>query len=328
MVDEAEPAPAEQQPPARPARGLGRGLSSLLGENPSAAPAAPAAGQMQVPVELVRRNPDQPRKSFDETEIEALAQSIRAQGILQPILVRPIAGATGEYQIIAGERRWRAAQRAGLHQVPVVVREMSDQEALELGILENVQRQDLNAIEEAQGYFILIQNFNRTQDEIAQSVGKSRSHIANLLRLLALPESVRALVVKGDLSAGHARALLGAADPEKTAKLVLDKGLNVRQVEQMVRQTAQSSEGRPKNHPNTDNSPQPQALKALEVPQLQPSDVNKDPDTVALEADIASVLGLYVDIRHFGEQGGDVTIRYETLEQLDDICRRLSRHVV
>lgn len=316
---------SDETPSGKPARGLGRGLSSLLGETaPKKDTAAPAAPN-EVPIELIRRNPDQPRKTFDDVELEALAQSIRTHGILQPIMVRPMPQVDGEFQIIAGERRWRAAQRAGLHTVPVRVVDMDDRDVLEVAILENVQRADSNVLEEAQGYADLMQTFGRTQEEIAQAIGKSRSHVANLLRLLALPEGVKALLAGGQISAGHARALLGAQHPDKLAKLIVDKGLSVRQVEFAVRQEGEPK-GKPvKNSPNTDDSPQSQAKRAERI--VRP-EVEKDPDTVALEADIASVLGLCVDVRHFGSEGGEVVVRYETLEQLDDVCRRLSRHSV
>jgi ParB family transcriptional regulator, chromosome partitioning protein len=286
-------------------RGLGRGLSALLEETEAtvAEPAAVGASVLVAPIELLRRNPDQPRRSFPDEEIDGLAASIREKGLLQPILVRPAPGAPGEYQIVAGERRWRAAQRAGLREAPIIIRELDDAETLEIAILENVQREDLNPMEEAGGYKALIERFGRTQEAVAQVVGKSRSHIANTLRLLALPEPVQDMVIDGRLSAGHARAIMTADNPSALARAVVERGLNVRETEAMARQAA----GRPK----ASRSPS----RAAPV---------KDADTRALENDLADVLGLAVEVL---DQGGigEVRIRYATLEQLDDLCRRLTR---
>ncbi|MGC8536886.1 MAG: ParB/RepB/Spo0J family partition protein [Rhizomicrobium sp.] len=276
------------------ARGLGRGLSSLIGSAP-ALDARTAKAQRTLPVAFLRANRFQPRKTFQDADLEDLANSIREKGVLLPILVRPIAGETGQFEIVAGERRWRAAQLAKLHEVPVVVRELSDAESLELAIIENVQRADLNAIEEAAAYQELIERFGYTQEKLATEVGKSRSHIANILRLLKLPETVKALVRDGKLTAGHARTLVGRSDAEALAQQILEAGLNVRQAEQRTH--------RHKAHRARD----------------------KDPDTRALEHSLTNVLGLKVEIADRGDAGGHLTISYRTLEQLDDLIRRLSR---
>ena len=266
--------------------------------------ATPAPGQ-ETPIELLRRNPDQPRRSFGETELDELAASIREKGLLQPILVRPAPGAAGEFQIVAGERRWRAAQRAGLHTVPVVVRELDDLDVLEIGIVENVQRADLTALEEALGYKALIERFGRTQEQVAQVVGKSRSHVANALRLLNLPDDVQEHITAGRLSAGHARAIASAPDPSRLAHAIVDKGLSVRQAEAMAR----DAQDRPKG-----GEP---SLRASSSPR------GKNPDTRALEQDLSDATGLQVDIDD-RDGRGQVVIRYESLEQLDMICQRLS----
>ncbi len=288
-------------------RGLGRGLSALLGEAAAegdGAPHAPGEGVREVPIELIQRNPQQPRRIFAEAEIEELAASLREKGILQPILVRPLADHPSEYQIVAGERRWRAAQKAGLKTVPVLVRELSDLETLEVAIVENVQRADLNAVEEAQAYRALMDQFGRTQDAVAQVVGKSRSHVANTLRLLSLPADVREHIEAGRLSAGHARALATATDPSALAERVIQKGMSVRQAEALARESAEGK--KPKGG-------RPAASKA------------KSPDTLALEQDLADVLGLEVELSDRDGRGGTLTIKYATLEQLDDLCRRLMR---
>jgi ParB family chromosome partitioning protein len=277
-------------------RGLGRGLSALLDEVE-----APADGQRaavsEIPLEAIKANPDQPRRHFGEPELEELAQSIREKGVLQPILVRPAVFA-GEFQIVAGERRWRAAQRAGVRLIPALVRSLSDEEVLEIAIVENVQRQDLSPIEEAEGYRALVEKFGRTQAQVAETVGKGRVHVANALRLLQLPAAVQALVREGRLTAGHARPLIGVANAEQLAVEVVGRGLTVRQAETLARNGAASR--RP---------PRPR---------------HKDADTLALEADLGEVLGLPVEIRDAGG-AGEVRLRYATLEQLDDLCRRLTR---
>jgi ParB family chromosome partitioning protein len=283
-------------------RGLGRGLSALLGEAEEIAHAVePAEGVREIPVELIHRNPDQPRQVFPPAEIEELAASIRDKGVLQPILVRPSARTPGEYEIVAGERRWRASQLAGLRTIPALVRTLDDDRALEIAIVENVQREDLNPMEEARAYRALMDRFGYTQDKAAGAVGKSRSHVANMMRLIQLPERVQELVTGGQLSAGHARALLTAEDPQALAELAVDKGLTVREVEAAARANGQA----PKKASG-------------------PRRARKDADTAALEADLEDALGLSVDIADRGG-AGEVRIRYESLEQLDEICRRLTR---
>ncbi|MEQ1709430.1 MAG: ParB/RepB/Spo0J family partition protein [Terricaulis sp.] len=317
---------------ARP-RGLGRGLSALLGEPvkteaakpapawtapppiepprnvfelpvTSAPPAAPAAsgeiGPRGIAIDLVQRNPSQPRKHFDEGELNELSNSIRAHGVLQPILVRPLAG--GKFEIVAGERRWRAAQRAGLHAIPAVVRELNEVEVLEIAIVENVQRTDLNPIEEAQGFQALIDRFGRTQLEIAESVGKSRPHIANMLRLLQLPDDLQEMVRDGRLSSGHARAILTAPDPRMLAQRVINEGLNVREIERLAQQAKDEKHG-----PRVSSSP---------------AHESKNADTRALEQSLSNALGLEVVIDDKGGAGA-MRISYRTLDQLDDLCRRL-----
>ena len=286
-------------------RGLGRGLSALLDEAAEAAVSGEApvtTGTSETPIELIHRNPDQPRRDFSEADIDDLAASIREKGVLQPILVRPIPGATGEFQIVAGERRWRAAQTAGLTTVPVVLRDLDDLETLEIAIIENVQRADLNAVEEAMGYRALMDRFGRTQDAVAQTVGKSRSHVANTLRLLGLPADVQGHVLHGRLSAGHARALATASEPSVLARRVIAGGLNVRDTEALARKAA-GGEGRAR----------------AAAPKR-----GKDVDTLALETDLAEMLGLEVQILDKGGVG-ELRVRYATLEQLDEVCRRLSR---
>ncbi|MDQ0465315.1 ParB family chromosome partitioning protein [Caulobacter ginsengisoli] len=278
-------------------------MSALLGETEAEGGEDQAAGGREIPLELIRRNPDQPRRQFAEAELEELTQSVREKGVLQPVLLRPAPGVTGEYQLVAGERRWRAAQRAGLRAIPAVIRELDDLQVLEIAIIENVQRADLNALEEAQGYKALIDRFGRTQDAVAQVVGKSRPHVANALRLLSLPEPVLALLAEGALSAGHARALVGAADPLALARQVVAKGLNVRETESLAKRSA--TEG---------GAPRPSRLKPG----------GKDTDTLSLENDLSEVLGLGVEILDKGGRG-EIRIAYETLEQLDDLCRRLTR---
>jgi ParB family chromosome partitioning protein len=286
-------------------KGLGRGLSGLLADmvplqSPEAAPARDA-GTRPVPIDRIRANPYQPRRSFDETEMQELAASVRERGVIQPLLLRPHPEHPGEFQIVAGERRWRAAQAAGLHELPAVVRELDDGEVLELAIIENIQRADLNAVEEALGFRQLMDRFGHTQERLAEALGKSRSHIANLLRLLTLPEPVLELLRAGRLSAGHARALVTAADPVELARQVVDRDLSVRQTEQLAKAAAQPPAARP-------------------VPAM------KDADTRALEADLTANLRLKVSIDHKpGGQAGELRIRYGTLEELDGLCQLLSR---
>ena len=277
-------------------RGLGRGLSALLGEVEGP---ASSAGARDIPIELIRSNPGQPRVDFDDDELEELAQSLRQKGVLQPILVRPMRGTDGEYQIVAGERRWRAAQRAGLTAMPAVVRELGDLETLEIALIENIQRADLNPIEEASAFQALMGLGQVTQEGVAEAVGKSRSHVANTLRLLQLPTVIQTLVRSGKLSAGHARAIIGAADPVAIARKVMAQGLNVRETETLVRLEA---EGR-----KTPASP-----------------AVRNADTLALERDLSDRLGLHVVVAD-KNGAGEVRVRYQSLEQLDDLCRRLLR---
>ncbi len=290
-------------------KGLGRGLSALLGDPiasvvgpaPSMADqsAGPIKGLRTVPVEMLRPGRFQPRRVFDQAAIDDLVESVREKGVLQPILVRrhPIDGES--FEIIAGERRWRAAQAAALHQVPIIIRDLSDREALEVALIENLQRQDLSPLEEAEGYRRLMDDFSHTQEELAKTVGKSRSHVANMMRLLALPEPVKQMLDGGELTAGHARALLTSGDALGLARQVVKKGLNVRQTEKLVQKTPGASKSR------------------------RPQEPGKDADLVALERDLSGLLGLKVSIS-LQNQGGEVVIQYGTLEQLDDILHRLS----
>jgi ParB family chromosome partitioning protein len=279
-----------------PKAGLGRGLSALIGEE-----AVPTRGEAKnarsLPVAFLKPNRFQPRKAFAPEDLNDLTESIREKGVLQPILVRPVKGEADSFEIVAGERRWRAAQLAKLHDVPVVVREMSDAESLELAIVENVQRADLNAIEEAAAYHELIDRFQYTQEKIAKEVGKSRSHVANTLRLLRLPESVKAMLRDGRLTAGHARTLLDAPDPEARALAIIEGGLNVREAEQ---RSGKKKPGKGRL-------------------------VHKDVNIAAIESNISSLLGLNVEIVHKGDKGGEIRIRYKSLEQFDDLIRRLSK---
>jgi ParB family chromosome partitioning protein len=281
-------------------RRLGRGLAALIGEmdRPAAVEKSAAPADGQAPIEFVAPNPRNPRRNFGDADLADLAQSIREHGVVQPVVVRP-SGEAGRYEIIAGERRWRAAQRAGLTHIPVIVRDVNDRTALELAIIENVQRTDLNPVEEALGYQQLIDEHNYTQADLGQVIGKSRSHVANTLRLLKLPDVIRDMLINGDLSAGHARALVSAADPAGLAKRIVEDGLSVRQAEALAQLPAESV-----------REPSPS------VPR------DKDADTLALEKLLSDVTGLKVAIAH-RDRGGEVRIGYKTLEQLDDLCRRL-----
>jgi len=274
-------------------RGLGRGLSALIGED--AKPGTGARAPRTVSTAFLKPNRLQPRKRFAEDDLNDLASSVKEKGILQPILVRPVAGEANAYEIVAGERRWRAAQLAKLHDVPVIVRELSDGEALELAIVENVQRADLNAIEEAAGYHELIERFGYTQDKLAAEVGKSRPHVANTLRLLKLPETVQTMVREGRLTAGHARTLVGDPDPEARAREIIAGALNVRQAEQRSR------------------------VKKKGIHRA----AVEDPNIKAVETSVSNALGLLVKVIHRGDKGGEVRISYKNLEQLDDLIRRL-----
>jgi ParB family transcriptional regulator, chromosome partitioning protein len=277
-------------------RGLGRGLSALLDEEGVESRGTGAGGRNSrtMPVAFLKPNRFQPRRAFGEEELRELADSIGQKGILQPILVRPT-GQSEVFEIVAGERRWRAAQLAKIHEVPVIIREFSDGEALEIALIENLQRADLNALEEAGAYQELIARFQHTQEQLSDAIGKSRSHIANTLRLLKLPEPVKAMIREGKLTAGHARTLIGADDPEKLAREILAGRLNVRQAERKVR-----------------------------APKGKTKQRTKDADTKALETNISNALGMSIEIEHKGERGGMVKIHYKTLEQLDELVRRLS----
>ncbi|HUS55796.1 MAG TPA: ParB/RepB/Spo0J family partition protein [Thermohalobaculum sp.] len=305
-------------------RGLGRGLSALLGEiagesggvseidgaagfrHSAVAMDAAAASDRSpttVPIERLHSNPDQPRRDFPETELNELASSIRQRGIIQPIVVRPDPTRPGEYQIVAGERRWRAAQRAQLHQIPIVVRVLDDRAVLELAIIENVQRSDLNPIEEANGYAQLIERFGHTQERMSDIVGKSRSHVANTLRLLGLPDQVQQMVRSGKLSAGHARALINAPDPTALAEQAILRGLTVRQVEDLARRVAAP----PRRQASHGGPPQ------------------KDADTRILEGDLSAAIGMAVSIEHHpNDGGGELRIRYRSLDELDRLCRKFT----
>ena len=281
---------------------LGRGLAALIGDSgDEGASVERLRGQKRVPVEFLRPNPRNPRKRFTEDDLADLTNSIREKGIIQPILVRTIPRMADTYEIVAGERRWRAAQQAGLHEAPVVVIEADDKQSLEIAIIENVQRADLNALEEAQGYEQLGQDFGYSQAELAKVIGKSRSHIANTLRLLRLPDASRQLLSEGQLSAGQARALLSVADPDQIAKRTVAQGLTVRDIERIG---------------------QIEAEREQQAPQPKPEGKPKDADTKALEDALTQVLGLTVIIDHRGERG-ELRIRYKTLEQLDALCKRL-----
>lgn len=275
------------------ASGLGRGLSALIGEE-AVLTRGEAKATRTLPTAFLRPNRFQPRKTFAPDELHDLTESVREKGILQPILVRPLSG--DSYEIVAGERRWRAAQQAQLHDVPVVVREMSDGEALELAIVENIQRADLNAIEEAAAYHELMDRFHYTQERIAKEVGKSRPHVANALRLLKLPESVKAMLRDGRLTAGHARTLLGADDPEARAREIVESAMNVREAEQRSKRKSRPRRGQ----------------------------VEEDVNIKDAESNISNLLGLVVKIVHKGDKGGEIRIRYRSLEQFDDLIRRLS----
>ena len=286
-------------------RGLGRGLSALMADidqtigdsgqiNPE------RRNELLVPIEAIHPNPDQPRRHFDADDLNDLAGSIRSRGIIQPLVVRAHPVKAGEYQIVAGERRWRASQLAQLHELPIVVREFSDLDVLEIAIIENIQRADLNPIEEAIGYRQLMDKFGHTQEQMAEALGKSRPHIANVLRLLALPEDVQALMISGSLASGHARALITAPNASELARLVVARGLSVRQTEKLVKA--------------------PKAPSKERLPKIA-----KDSDTRALEGDLSAALRMAVSIAHSpGQEGGAITIRYKNLEQLDELCRHLA----
>ena len=288
----------------KPSR-LGRGLSALLGYDETTLPRPESrVAPRSLSIAQLTPSPLQPRRRFDEEALAELASSIREKGVLMPILVRPSPKGEGRYEIVAGERRWRAAQRAGVHEVPVVIRDLSDGQVLEAALIENIQRADLNGIDEARGYKTLIEQFRYTQDQLSKVIGKSRPHIANILRLLTLPPAVQAHVESGALSAGHARALIGRDDAEALASEMINGKLSVRAAEALVRETdAPHTEHRAKVKPAKD----------------------KDANTLGLEKNISDQLGLAVRIADKGAKGGEVRIAYKTLEQLDEVCRRLSR---
>jgi ParB family chromosome partitioning protein len=281
---------------------LGRGLAALIGDMgsmDSARVTESGSGMKRLPVDFIIANRANPRRTFDPDQLEELTNSIREKGVMSPLLVRPTDD-PNIFELIAGERRWRASQRAGLHDVPVIIREVDDKEALELAIIENVQRADLNPLEEAMGYGQLIEQFDYTQQDLAQVIGKSRSHVANTLRLLKLPEDVRSMVSSGSLTAGHARTLITVEDPSAVARKIVDQGLSVREAEALSQQREA-----------------PAKKKSVEA------SGDRDADTVALERRLADVLGLSVSLNH-SERGGRVEIRYKTLEQLDALCLKLT----
>jgi ParB family chromosome partitioning protein len=284
---------------ADPRPRLGRGLAALLGDASQEPPPAARSGARKTPIEFLHPNPRNPRKAFPDDELDELAASIRERGVIQPVLVRPIPRVADAYEIIAGERRWRAAQRAGLHEIPILVVEAGDREALEIAIVENVQRADLNALEEANGYAQLAAEYGYAQADIARIVGKSRSHVANTLRLTNLPDHSRALLASGAISAGHARALLAVPDPDTVADRIVAKGLTVRDVERLGERAGQSHHA---------------AKQAKPV----------DADTRALEESLGLALGTKVTIRHSGE-AGEIRIAFHNFDQLDDFSRRLGR---
>ena len=287
-------------------RGLGRGLSALMADiEPSSKETSDIKTQFKndtlLPIEKIHPNPDQPRRYFDKDDLSDLAASIRAKGIIQPLVVRSHPSKEGDFEIVAGERRWRASQIAQIHRIPVVVREFSNEDVLEIAIIENIQRADLNPIEEAAGYRQLMDKFGHTQDQMAQALGKSRPHIANFLRLLALPEYVQDLVIKGKISSGHARALITSSDPSGIAKIIIARGLSVRQTETLVKN--------------------PVGEKPIRLPETP-----KDADTKALEGDLSAALKMKVLISHKpNNASGEIKIQYKNLEQLDDLCRYLTK---
>ena len=289
---------------------LGRGLAALIGEidqpaSGEAAPSTPVRPDRLVPIEHVSRNPNNPRRAFDKSELEELASSIRKHGIVQPVVVRTMAA--DHFEIIAGERRWRAAQLAGLVDIPVLVRDVDDRTALEIAIVENVQRSDLNPLDEALGYEQLIAQYSYTQNDLGEVIGKSRSHVANSLRLLKLPEYVRGMLSSGELSAGHARAIVSTSDPEALARQIVDGGLSVRDAEKLAQKDAQRAEQGGSE-------------------QLEKKSVEKDADTLALERNLTDRLGLKVAVNHKG-RGGSLKIDYKSLDQLESLCRILGADI-
>ncbi len=286
--------------PQQSKRRLGRGLAALIGDDVGEeAVAGEGRALRHVPIEHLEANPNNPRKQFKEEDLEDLASSVREKGLLQPIVVRP-RGDGSTYEIVAGERRWRAAQRAGVHDVPVLIRDLTDGEAVELALIENIQRADLNALEEARGYTQLLGQFGYTQQQLADSLGKSRSHIANTLRLLTLPDNVRGLIEDGSLTAGHARALIAAASPSELAEQIIKLGLNVRETEKLSREKSE---------------------RPARIRRQQPG--SGDANIMALEKALLEATGLKVDIADVEGKGGKVTFHYRSLDQLDELCRRV-----
>ncbi len=284
-------------------RGLGRGLAALMADVAPEAESAPRRPDLLIPIELIEPNPDQPRRDFPREALEELAASIREKGIIQPLIVRNNPRKSDHYEIVAGERRWRAAQIAQLHQVPALLREVTDSELLELAIIENIQRADLNPVEEAMGYRQLMDRFGHTQERLAEALSKSRSHIANLLRLLNLPDQVLTWLREGKLTAGHARALITTDDPIGLARRVIDQGLSVRETERLAQAPKAAAGQGTRNRPASD----------------------KDADTRVLEQDLSANLGMKVVIDHKGHDGGQLIISYKTLDQLDELCQILSQ---
>ncbi|MPT22072.1 MAG: ParB/RepB/Spo0J family partition protein [Starkeya sp.] len=289
---------------------LGRGLAALIGDmgedgGTSNERARVPGGARKVPLAFLRANPRNPRRSFAEADLEDLAASIRERGVIQPIVVRQVAGERDAYEIVAGERRWRASQRAGIHEVPIVVVEVNDREALEIAIIENVQRADLNPLEEAAGYQSLADQFGYSQNDLARVIGKSRSHVANTMRLLRLPEAVKDYLADGRLSAGHARALLTQDDPEALARAIVEQGMNVRAIEALAQELNVAK------------------AEAAGKPPKKPKHPALDADTAALQRRLSDELGLAVTLKHDGE-AGEIRIRYSSLDQLDEVCRRLA----
>lgn len=279
-------------------RRLGRGLAALIGDDTTEEAVVQDIRSLRhVPIELLHPNPNNPRKHFAEEELESLAKSLKDKGLLQPLVVRP--RNDGSFEIVAGERRWRASQRAGLHEIPVLIRELGDRETLEIALIENVQRSDLNPLEEARAYRQLIEQYQYTQLQLADGIGKSRSHIANTMRLLTLPNSILKQIEDGSLTAGHARSLIATESPEDLAEKIIALKLSVRQTEDLAR----------KNSTTSTPNPKPE----------------KDPDTRALEKELSQALGLSVSLKHKGKTGGTVLISYKTLDQLDEVSRRISR---
>ncbi len=279
-------------------RRLGRGLAALIGDDTSEEAIVQDIRSLRhVPVELLHANPHNPRKHFNEEDLESLAKSLKDKGLLQPLVVRP--RADGSFEIVAGERRWRASQRAGIHELPVLIRELNDRETLEIALIENIQRSDLNALEEARAYRQLLEQYNYTQQQLADSIGKSRSHIANTMRLLSLPEAIQQQIENGKLTAGHARSLVATEYPAEMADQIIKMGLTVREAEELARKNAAAPTG-------------------------PASAVEKDADTRALEKTLTETLGLHTSIKHKGAAGGSVQIKYKTLDQLDDVIRKLT----